>query len=414
MSDTKEKNDNKKEEHDKTKEKDDSLKEAVNTYYKLKESYESENNKEKNNIIHLPGLSWREKRAEFLKIKQKCINCKRPIGTLFSTKVIEDERHLIALCGDRHNPCPLNIDINLAIIHNIEDEIQYDEDEINKYKKNIIIDKNDLLFGYIDSEEAVQRFDKIKDSVEHSTKMHGILIQELDKTTMNETKRSEINNLKEELYKSLTNYNALMNEYNTSQNVLLVKDAVQLYVNNIQPRLVEIRNKTYSYVGVDYNELTNIFYLVEDLVTVRDLEWNLSINEPAIVSFKVGLDGFEKKRSKKANEPSIAVSAIPDIKEKVKKVKKVKEKKTKKIKLDIDEDADVEKEENIGGGGKIQFDLEGNQFREYYLDPEEKKYKMSADEDADDDDDGDDYEPLTIGEHTDLNDITDLSDTSVE
>ena len=70
---------------------------ALNTYYKLKNQYEINFNKEKNKIINLEGLSWKEKRTEFKKIKRKCINCKRPVGSKFSTRSDKYERHLIAL-----------------------------------------------------------------------------------------------------------------------------------------------------------------------------------------------------------------------------------------------------------------------------------------------------------------------------
>ena len=59
---------------------------GLNTYFKLKAAYEGNINKEKLKISKLPEISWREKRVEFLKIKPKCINCKRPVGYIFSTK----------------------------------------------------------------------------------------------------------------------------------------------------------------------------------------------------------------------------------------------------------------------------------------------------------------------------------------
>ena len=99
------------------------FKDALNTYYSLKNQYENNFNKDKNKIKNTPGLSWREKRLEFQKLKKKCINCKRPVGTKFQTITEEnlDERHLIAVCGDRANPCPLNIDLNIGYTVDILD-----------------------------------------------------------------------------------------------------------------------------------------------------------------------------------------------------------------------------------------------------------------------------------------------------
>ena len=46
------------------------FKEALDTYYSLKSQYENDYDKEKRKIIATPGLSWREKRIEFQKLKK--------------------------------------------------------------------------------------------------------------------------------------------------------------------------------------------------------------------------------------------------------------------------------------------------------------------------------------------------------
>ena len=58
--------------------------EAVNNYYKLKETYETDFYKLKKNIIDNQKLSLREKRNQFSKLAPKCVNCKRSVGTIFT------------------------------------------------------------------------------------------------------------------------------------------------------------------------------------------------------------------------------------------------------------------------------------------------------------------------------------------
>jgi hypothetical protein len=93
--------------------------ESFNEYYKLKNTYEVKFNKEKQKLIKDKSLSWREKRSEYKKLKPQCINCKRPVGTIFSIKRSsnenEDFRELRALCGSLTEPCNLNININRNI-----------------------------------------------------------------------------------------------------------------------------------------------------------------------------------------------------------------------------------------------------------------------------------------------------------
>ena len=69
------------------------------------------------------------------------------------------------MCGDRSNPCPLKFDINTSYVAIMTDFINDDEHEISEYKKQIIVDKNDLLFGYITAEQAVAKFDSVKESI---------------------------------------------------------------------------------------------------------------------------------------------------------------------------------------------------------------------------------------------------------
>jgi hypothetical protein len=120
---------------------------AMNTYYKLKSAYENSFAKEKAEIMKRMGLSWREKRREFAELKPKCINCKRPVGTLFSNNVDPngDGRSINAVCGDRNKPCDLDISINLGLITNLKDTMQNDKMEINENKRKISFKYNSII-----------------------------------------------------------------------------------------------------------------------------------------------------------------------------------------------------------------------------------------------------------------------------
>ena len=287
---------------------------TLDQYYRYKDKYESNVKKEKNQIIKLEGLSWREKRAEYMKIKPKCINCRRPVGSIFSTKKQDDGRHLIALCGDRKQPCPFNININLGLVQNIQENLRNDETELNEYKHKVIIDKNDLLFGYITAEEAVSKFDKLKEQVSEFTKIYEFTLQTYLNVVDNEEKKAELEKQQLEFYNNLDNFNLIINQYNSTQNTQLIVDAVELYTNSIQPRANEIMNKKYVYNGVEYNEDDNTFHLIQLSITNENLEWDLADDGQKVVSFKVGVEQEKRKPVKK-----LAFSeAIPEINSKIK------------------------------------------------------------------------------------------------
>ena len=109
-------------------------------YYKLKNNYDIIIKKEKKNIINDSNLGWKEKKQKFQKYKPKCILCKTPGGTIFSTTFDKEQqtRILSAKCGNILNPCNLNITINTGnytLLPSI----------INEYEKNIENSKKKLL-----------------------------------------------------------------------------------------------------------------------------------------------------------------------------------------------------------------------------------------------------------------------------
>lgn len=344
---------------------------TLDQYYRYKDKYESNLKKEKTQIIKLEGLSLREKRAEYMKIKPKCINCRRPVGSIFSIKKQDDGRHLIALCGDRKQPCPFNININLGLVQNIQENLRNDESELDEYKRKVIIDKNDLLFGYITAEQAVLKFDRLKEQVSEFTKIYEFTLETYLSVVDNEEKKAEIVKQQLEFYNNLDNFNLMVNQYKSTQNTQLIVDAVELYTNSIQPRANEIMNKKYVYNGVEYNEDDNTFHLIQLSITNENLEWDLTEGGQKVVSFRVGVEQEKRKRVK-----NVAFSeAIPEINSKVK-----------------DSDEDLEKPEKFKLKPQLKLQEDEDEEEEK---AEEKAEEKVEDKEKDDSDvsDSDDDEP---------------------
>jgi len=291
------------------------FKDALNTYYSLKTQYEKIISKEKNKIINTPGLSWREKRGEFSKFRPKCINCKRPVGTLFKNRnAKEGERHLIALCGDRSKPCPLNIDLNVGYVVNIFDFIQNDEKDIDKYKKDIIKQKNDLLFGYIDSEEAVKIFDELKENVSALMSSYEYTLEIYLNIVNNKEKKEEIKKKSVEFFSEVVNFKKMISDYEKTQDLQYVTDAIELYINIILPTATQYRDLKYPYSYVEYNEDDNTYSLIQKQITTEELEWDLGEKSQGIVYMKMGMEKF-KLKSKSEN-----IEAIQPLRKNVKKL----------------------------------------------------------------------------------------------
>jgi len=271
-----------------TKENPIQILDSFNEYYKLKNNYEIEIKKEKRKIIKNPELSWKEKRSEFKKYKPKCINCKRPVGTIFSGKYnISDEfRELTAICGSATEPCNLNITINPGVTFNIMDHIKELEKDNDEYKNSIIDDKNKLLFGYISSENAIDNFDKLKDAVNDINYLLNINYETLFQVTDNKKNEETIKKLEEETYILINDIKQTIKNYNSTNDLQFVRDSIEIYINQLEPKLKELMRVKYRSNLVEYNEDDNTYHLIQKKYTILDLEDDYV--KPEVISFDYG------------------------------------------------------------------------------------------------------------------------------
>ena len=130
---------------------------AIGIFYKLKGKYEHDLKKIKNKILNRDDLTIDEKRDLFQAQKPKCINCKKPGGTIFK---VESERYL-AMCNAEEK-CKLDIKIKRGKVSQLNDYV----DELKKQHENLVTEimkiKYNLLFKYTNEEETVKSFEKKK------------------------------------------------------------------------------------------------------------------------------------------------------------------------------------------------------------------------------------------------------------
>jgi hypothetical protein len=293
---------------DKEEEKEKLYISALNNYYKLKNEYEEAYQKDIKRISSMKALSWKEKRIEFQKIKRKCINCHRPVGTLFTDKAKEiEDKHLLAVCGDRVNPCPLNIDINTSYVVILPEFMADDEKTLNEYKKQIVIDKNDLLFGYISSEDAIKKFDELKEQMISAVKNYEFESLQYYELIDNPKKMEELKKQQKNINDKIVEIKLLMREYDRTQNTQYVADAVASYISMSFPpidepdsisKLAELMDAKYAYNAVEYNDVDGTYHLIQKVHTISEYEQILGEKEPGVVAMVTGVEQ-KIKRAKK-------------------------------------------------------------------------------------------------------------------
>lgn len=280
--------------------------EQLNEYYNLKKNYENSIEKEKRNIINNEKLSSKEKRYEYEQIKHKCINCKRPVGSIFSLKYDTEKegRILKAMCGDKVNPCPLNIVISLGEFDTYSANIKNIEDIIKTDKNTIIKEKNKLLFGYTQTEDALSTFETLKNNISEYTGFLSFELNAYMDIIENPEERAMLNNKIEEAYILIANIKDYMSRYNSSNDTQFVKDSVDIYVNSLTPKLNDILRLKYKYCKVELDD-NNVYHLIQKKNTTEQLEYPLV--EPSVISFVTGIsvnkEGTPKTRKNKG-EPS--------------------------------------------------------------------------------------------------------------
>ena len=242
---------------------------AINNYYKLKGDYENSINKQKLRIIKNDALNKQQKVAQFNRIRKKCINCKRPGGTIFSDK----DRVLKAVCGNTERPCKLNIEIAKGEYIQITDMKDIIYNDLEKNKMEIIKTKLDYLFGYISEEEVTEKFEDAK--VDYTgDKIIYTSLEKKDHEAKNKN-RERHDELQQQLYLYIDEFRKIMKSYYSENNSMLLKDANEVYLSHILPISEQLRENKYSLMQVEYNEDDETYVLVQQLHTLEDTEITL-------------------------------------------------------------------------------------------------------------------------------------------
>jgi len=276
---------------------------AIFEYFKLKEKFENDMNINKRKIINNPTLSNREKRSEYMKLMPKCVNCKRPSrrGSIFSITYhpaddkIDEHRVFKAVCGDLADPCNLHIEVNVGIKNPLDEELNKMRDEIIEAKKNIIKDKNKLLFGLITTESALENFDNNKTYISDLTSIYEKYLDMWNKEAENLEKKLELDETLVKSYEAINLIKDCIKKMNENDDKQFAVEAATIYHTTLQPLLNKIRYLKYSENMVFHDENNNCKLIQRKYVTENVL---VSGYTNKVVAYDVGLKAMVGKKIK--------------------------------------------------------------------------------------------------------------------
>ena len=277
---------------------DEEFDNAVNKFYELKNEYDTSIKDAKARITKKTQLSDKEKRDEFRKLRIRCVNCKRNVKTIFQIRLDNEKENRVAkaMCGDRINPCPLNIEINLGRTTTIANEVNKLHKSIADIKQEIVIIKNDLLFGYTTPDKAVEKFNELKEDLEYETEGYEIMLSAYSNIYDHKRSDERLLEMQKKIYEHINSIKTMIVDYNKENNHQYITDAVTLFVSQLEPLVEDFRKVKYpvcftTKVGHDCK-------LIQERELYRKYEFDKE--ERDVVSFVTGTN--QKKTSTNSSE----------------------------------------------------------------------------------------------------------------
>ena len=267
--------------------------EKLEEYYKLKNDYDMNLQTKKNSILKDDSLTMKEKQDKYNKLKLRCINCKQNVGTIFEN----NEGVLSAVCGDKTKPCNLNIKIFRGKFLNLDVLIDTFQGGVDDTKEDIIKTKLDLLFGYENENNTVKKFNKFK--AELTQELETVMEYKtlfIEKTTNLENKSTIIIET-DKLFDQINLIKSTVQEYNETDNIQLIKDMItNVYITQLLPLLLKIRNLKYKYMAMQYNRDLNIYKLAKKKYTLEEML--VAFENPKIENFEIGVNNTKQTKEK--------------------------------------------------------------------------------------------------------------------
>jgi DNA repair exonuclease SbcCD ATPase subunit len=202
----------------------------------------------------------------------------------------EDSRILRAYCGDRLNPCPLNIEI-ASNLFNVKQYLNEEEVNLTNDKSEVIKYKNDLLFGYLSENEVVDKFEELKEKIKSETSNYEFLLSQYNEIVNNNEKFKTITKNTKEIYELIDKIRNTMGKYEKTDSINYVSDAVTLYTNDLIPKIKQNNKLKYKVEYVDFNEYDSTYNLIQIPYTEEDMEASF---DNKVINLVTGLAKFRK------------------------------------------------------------------------------------------------------------------------
>jgi hypothetical protein len=224
---------------------------ALNTYFKLKSKYDKqllEQKRKKYKEIFAKTASKKSGSQAATRQKGTCIHCKRKVGTKFYT----NKEGYFAICGDKQEPCQLNIKLFRGNFFVHEYYMYLYKEQMEKEKEEIIKHKLDTLFGHISEEQSVKLFKTKLESFNLTSDLYNEVVKRNNDLYNNPQKKEDIQKKQKQTFEISDQIQTVLNEYYKNDiNNEILKTAVNMYIRDLLPEIENLRRLKYDTVEVN-------------------------------------------------------------------------------------------------------------------------------------------------------------------
>lgn len=215
--------------------------ESLNAYFHLKNKYDTDR---KALLLKAFEKGKTKKQGQKLakEAKPKCIRCRRPFGTIFENR----ERRYIAVCGNKNEPCDLNIQLYRGNHSNREYMLYLFREQMEELKDKIIAQKLDTLFSYISEEKSAEKFKRQLKEYSIDNNIYKDLLNEYNDLHYSPHKRELVRNKIRQIYELKNAMKQLLNQYETEENLEIMSTITDIYVREYLPETHNLRLLCYE------------------------------------------------------------------------------------------------------------------------------------------------------------------------
>jgi hypothetical protein len=197
-------------------------------------------------------------------------------------------------CGDTKSPCNLDIEIELGTTSVLKEEMTTYKKDIQSYHTEIILYNYNMIFGYLDKNTAIENFENVKERLNTTNLLLEDFITKIMKIEEDPDTLKKMEDELVSIYDSINDIKLMIVNFDTTNNIQYVQDAVSQYTTILLPKIEGLRNTKYVVMTMEENEKDGTFHLIQKKNVMEQYEVN-DTDKIGVTKFVFGIQNKTNK-----------------------------------------------------------------------------------------------------------------------